>query len=92
MKILYIGVSCASELPPKKFAFSTDIEEIIQNASKPAVELCAERELDSYSRFTRGSVSEFMTMFSKTVAERTRPEQRQDVEERGAYREDEVNA
>ncbi|KAL1966269.1 hypothetical protein VTN77DRAFT_4622 [Rasamsonia byssochlamydoides] len=55
---------------------------ILQNASKPAVELCAERELNSFSRFTRGSISEFMTMFSKTVAERTRPGQRQDIEEK----------
>lgn len=29
------------------------------------------------------SVGEFMTLFSKTVAERTRPGQRQDVEEQG---------
>lgn len=48
---------------------------------KPAVELCAERDLSSYSRFTRSSVGEFMSLFSKTVAERTRPGQRQDVEE-----------
>jgi synaptobrevin homolog YKT6 len=45
------------------------------------VELCAERDLSSYSRFTRTSVGEFMSLFSKTVAERTRPGQRQDVEE-----------
>jgi hypothetical protein len=29
------------------------------------------------------SYGEFMTLFSKTVAERTRPGQRQDVEEQG---------
>jgi len=29
------------------------------------------------------SIGEFMTVFSKTVAERTRPGQRQDVEEQG---------
>ena len=45
------------------------------------MELCAERDLSSYSRFTRTSVGEFMSLFSKTVAERTRPGQRQDVEE-----------
>lgn len=45
------------------------------------MELCAERDLSSYSRFTRSSVGEFMSLFSKTVAERTRPGQRQDVEE-----------
>jgi len=55
--------------------------QILKNESKPAVELCAERDLSSYSRFTRTSVGEFMSLFSKTVAERTKPGQRQDVEE-----------
>ncbi|KAF2136254.1 uncharacterized protein K452DRAFT_237799 [Aplosporella prunicola CBS 121167] len=54
---------------------------ILKNEQKPAVELCSERELSTYSRFTRTSVGEFMTLFSKTVAERTRPGERQDVEE-----------
>ncbi|KAI9035864.1 palmitoyltransferase YKT6 [Aspergillus affinis] len=56
---------------------------IINNGQQPAVELCAERELSSYSRFTRSNISEFMTMFSKTVAERTKQGQRQDIEEQG---------
>ncbi|KAI4156556.1 MAG: hypothetical protein LQ340_000164 [Diploschistes diacapsis] len=84
---------------------------IIKNESKPAVELAVEKDLSSYSRFTRNnslssplqnphlllhptipsstnlpplppySYAEFMTLFSKTVAERTRPGQRQDIEE-----------
>jgi synaptobrevin family protein YKT6 len=54
---------------------------ILKNESKPAIELCAETELSSFSRFTRGSYSDFLTFTSKTVAERTRPGQRQDVEE-----------
>jgi len=54
---------------------------ILRNEEKPAVELCAERDLSSYSRFTRTSVGEFMSLFSKTVAERTKPSQRQDIEE-----------
>ncbi|RDW63888.1 putative snare protein [Coleophoma crateriformis] len=54
---------------------------VIKNESKPAHELCAEKELSAYSRFTKNSYGEFMTLFSKTVAERTRPGQRQDVEE-----------
>ncbi|OGM42794.1 vesicle transport protein ykt6 [Aspergillus bombycis] len=58
---------------------------VLQNAQQPAVELCAERELTSYSRFTRGSISEFMTMFSKTVAERTKQGQRQDIQEQGKW-------
>ena len=55
--------------------------QILKNEQKPAVELCAERDLSSYSRFTRSSVGEFMSLFTKTVAERTKPGQRQDVEE-----------
>ncbi len=35
------------------------------------------------SLIVRPSYGEFMTLFSKTVAERTRPGQRQDVEEQG---------
>ncbi|KAF2210998.1 hypothetical protein CERZMDRAFT_44247 [Cercospora zeae-maydis SCOH1-5] len=54
---------------------------ILRNESKPAVELAAERDLSSFSRFTRSSVGEFLTVFAKTVAERTSPGQRQDVEE-----------
>ncbi|KAK6948548.1 hypothetical protein Daesc_010318 [Daldinia eschscholtzii] len=63
---------------------------IIQNETKPSVEIVAEKELSAYSRFTRQKYEprtfrlpygEFMTMFAKTVAERTRPGQRQDVEE-----------
>ncbi|KAI9887645.1 MAG: palmitoyltransferase [Watsoniomyces obsoletus] len=55
---------------------------IIKNEERPAQELCAEKDLSSYSRFTRENYGEFMSMFAKTVAERTRPGQRQDVEER----------
>ncbi|PLB54723.1 putative snare protein Ykt6 [Aspergillus steynii IBT 23096] len=54
---------------------------VIHNGQQPAVELCAEKELSSYSRFTRSNIGEFMTMFSKTVAERTKQGQRQDIEE-----------
>jgi len=54
---------------------------ILKNETKPAHELCAEKDLSAYSRFTRNNYGEFMTMFCKTVAERTRPGQRQDVEE-----------
>lgn len=54
---------------------------IIRNEAQPAVELVSEKELSAYSRFTKNNYGEFMTLFSKTVAERTRPGQRQDVEE-----------
>ncbi|KAL1954520.1 hypothetical protein VTO42DRAFT_1080 [Malbranchea cinnamomea] len=55
---------------------------ILRNETRPAVELCREMDLSSFSRFTRDSYAEFMTLFSKTVAERTKPGQRQDIEER----------
>ncbi|CAJ0544039.1 Ff.00g040520.m01.CDS01 [Fusarium sp. VM40] len=54
---------------------------IVRNQDKPAVELTSHKDLSAYSRFTRASYSELMTLFARTVAERTRPGQRQDVEE-----------
>ncbi|KAH6952149.1 synaptobrevin [Fusarium avenaceum] len=54
---------------------------IVRNQDKPAVELISQKDLSAYSRFTRNSYSELLTLFSRTVAERTRPGQRQDVEE-----------
>ncbi|KAK9481395.1 Longin-like domain-containing protein [Lipomyces japonicus] len=54
---------------------------IFRNSSKPSQELCAGKELSSFSFFERKSVGEFMTFFSNTVAERTLPSQRQSVEE-----------
>lgn len=54
---------------------------VIRNDSTPSHELVEEKELSAYSRFTRTNYGEFMTMFAKTVAERTKPGQRQDVEE-----------
>ncbi|EGE05059.1 SNARE protein Ykt6 [Trichophyton equinum CBS 127.97] len=55
---------------------------ILRNEDRPAVELCREMDLSSFSRFTRDNYGEFMTLFCKTVAERTRPGQRQDIEEK----------
>lgn len=80
----------------------TPAPKILKNESKPAHELCVEKDLSSYSRFTRDkydvlpcfdtpfradgslglSYGQFMSLFSKTVAERTKPGQRQDVEEK----------
>ncbi|KAK3333179.1 Longin-like domain-containing protein [Podospora appendiculata] len=54
---------------------------VLNNTKKPALQLCAEFELSEFSRFTRGEYGNFMTMISKTVAERTKPGQRQSVEE-----------
>ncbi|CAD6565394.1 MAG: palmitoyltransferase [Alectoria sarmentosa] len=55
---------------------------ILKNENKPAHELCVEKDLSSYSRFTRDNYGQFMSLFSKTVAERTKPGQRQDIEEK----------
>jgi len=55
---------------------------ILRNESVPALELAVEQDLSSFSRFTRASYGEFMTVFAKTVAERTRPGIRQDIEEK----------
>ncbi|KAL2857253.1 Longin-like domain-containing protein [Aspergillus pseudoustus] len=55
---------------------------VLRKTQPDAVELCCERELSSYSRFTKGSISEFTTMFSKIVTSRTEPGQRQDIQEK----------
>lgn len=39
------------------------------------------KDLSSFSYFQRSTVGEFLTMFSGTVAERTGPASRQDIEE-----------
>jgi synaptobrevin family protein YKT6 len=54
---------------------------VIRNAPKPAHELVSVKDLNSFSFFQRNTVSEFLTMFSGTIAERTGPASRQDVEE-----------
>ncbi|TID24944.1 snare-like protein [Venturia nashicola] len=53
---------------------------IVKNVTRPAVDLCAESDLTSYSRFMRGSYAEMIGLGSATIAERTKPGQRQDVE------------
>ncbi|KAF2866014.1 Longin-like domain-containing protein [Massariosphaeria phaeospora] len=54
---------------------------VLKNETQPAVELCAESDLSSYNFFTKGSVAEFMSFSATTIAGRTRPGQRQAVEE-----------
>jgi len=54
---------------------------VLDNTKKPALQLCAAHELSDFSRFTRNEYGNFMTMISKTVAERTEAGQRQSVEE-----------
>ncbi|OJJ07545.1 hypothetical protein ASPVEDRAFT_33759 [Aspergillus versicolor CBS 583.65] len=55
---------------------------ILRNAQPDPIELCCERELSSYSRFTRGSISEFTTMFSKILTGHTTPNSRKEVQEK----------
>ncbi|KAJ6023767.1 Synaptobrevin [Penicillium herquei] len=55
---------------------------ILRNDAQPALQLCAEKDLSSFSRFTRQNYEEFLLLFCRTVAERTKPGQRQDVEEK----------
>jgi len=54
---------------------------ILRNDVQPAIQLAEAQDLSTFGFFQRSSVGEFMTFFSKTVAERTRAGQRQDVEE-----------
>ncbi|PKS09989.1 hypothetical protein jhhlp_004613 [Lomentospora prolificans] len=56
---------------------------IIRNTEKPAIQLSSAYDLSEFSRWTKNDYQNFMTMFSKTVAERTSPGQRLDVEEQG---------
>ncbi|KAI6129296.1 snare protein YKT6 [Pisolithus croceorrhizus] len=49
--------------------------------SSPSVILSSASDLSSFSFYQRGSVGEFLTFFSKTVAERTAQGQRQSVQE-----------
>ncbi|KAJ2897078.1 YKT6-SNARE for endoplasmic reticulum-golgi transport [Zalerion maritima] len=83
MKIRYIGVRFPRSLPdPTGWSMAyIPPSPIIRNESQPAHELCCAKNTAEWSRWTAGSVSEFMTLFAKTVAERTKPGQRQDVEQ-----------
>ncbi|KAH8689943.1 putative snare protein Ykt6 [Talaromyces proteolyticus] len=61
---------------------------VLRNEPKPALELTGEKDLTSFSRFTRQNYEEFMMqvpaarLFTKTVAERTKAGQRQTIEEK----------
>ena len=56
---------------------------IVQTATSggPSTLLVTANDLSSFSFYQRGSVGEFMTFFSKTVADRTQQGQRQTVQE-----------
>ncbi|KGO77443.1 Synaptobrevin [Penicillium italicum] len=55
---------------------------VFRNDTQQALQLCGEKDLSSFSRFTRQNYDEFLVLFTRTVAERTKPGQRQDVEEK----------
>ena len=67
---------------PCRTSTSNPALQILRNDPQPAAELAMERDLSAFSRFTRDSYGEFMSVFAKTVAERTRPGVRQDIEEK----------
>lgn len=54
---------------------------VFSKEDKNAVNLVGEYDLSGFGFFQRSSVQEFMTFFSRTVAERTNPGQRQIIEE-----------
>lgn len=54
---------------------------ILRNTGDKALELTSARDLSQYSFFERSSVGQFMTFFSETVSQRTKPGQRQSIEE-----------
>jgi len=54
---------------------------VLAPTSGASVILAQANDLSSFSFYQRGSLAEFMTFFTRTVAERTQPGQRQSVEE-----------
>ena len=54
---------------------------VLAPPSGPSATLCQASELSSFSFYQKGSVGEFMSFFTKTVAERTSQGQRQSVQE-----------
>jgi synaptobrevin homolog YKT6 len=48
---------------------------------KPAARLVSTQDVSSFGFFQRSTVSQFINFFSQTVAERTTPGTRSDVEE-----------
>jgi len=54
---------------------------IIRNKGGPPHEIVAEKDLSTFSFFSRNNLSELMTHFAETVAENTEPAQRQMVQQ-----------
>lgn len=64
MKIFYIGVSSVYYFSHKTAPMLMPAYQILKNESKPAHELCVEKDLSSYSRFTRDKY-DTITSFGK---------------------------
>lgn len=62
MKLYYIGVRSLKYFLGRSFYWHTS--QIIKNEQRPAHELCAEKDLSSYSRFTRDKYA-----FSMAISE-----------------------
>jgi hypothetical protein len=54
---------------------------VLAPPSGPSATLCQASDLSSFSFYQKGSVGEFMSFFTKTVAERTAQGARQSVQE-----------
>ena len=54
---------------------------VLAAPNKSAIALSSASDLSSFSFYQRGSVGEFMSFFTKTVAERTPQGQRQSIQE-----------
>ena len=54
---------------------------VLAPPNKSAVVLSSASDLSSFSFYQRGSIAEFMSFFTKTVAERTPQGQRQSIQE-----------
>jgi synaptobrevin family protein YKT6 len=71
------SIRCAAHVAMKIYSLAV----LHALAGKESRVLSSASDLSSYSFFQKGSVQEFMTFFSKTVADRTTPGQRQSVQE-----------
>jgi hypothetical protein len=74
-----VWVNDLSQLITLMKVFSLSV--ILVPSSGPSTVLSNATNLSSFSFYQRGSVGEFMSFFSRTVAERTPPGQRQSVQE-----------
>ena len=54
---------------------------VLAPPSKPAVVLSSACDVSSFAFYQRGSIGEFMSFFTKTVAERTPQGQRQSIQQ-----------